>query len=269
MKHSAKLNIIREWKFESDKKHRLAVVIILTAILFEMTGCTGFTSATRPTEYPAPPAAADLKSAEKGWWYARFKISWPENTEPKWHIDTILAHRVVEPVLERYRDMITLWRFHRRAARDNAGHRFSFIFYSTPAIADQVFDSLERNRELKLMRDNDLINDAIYDNTGIIAKPGIGDTSDKNWTENIQKTWPYFIMGASRMWLHMIDGLSSQTAGQMDVMSVEELQQHYRIIHDYINLQWLEQGNHAILHHINALFGYQPVYVYEKRKMNF
>ncbi len=69
------------------------------------------------------------KTGAKGWWYAKFRMDWPKDAEPLWHMDPLLAHRVIAPVLSRYSEEISLWRFHRRAAPDASGHQFSFIFY--------------------------------------------------------------------------------------------------------------------------------------------
>jgi hypothetical protein len=32
---------------------------------------------------------------------------------------------------------------------------------------------------------------------------------------------------------------------------------------------WQEEGRHAFLHHLNALFGYESLVVYEKKLMTF
>ena len=40
-----------------------------------------------------------------------------------------------------------------------------------------------------------------YDDTSQITKPNIGDTSDLNWSSPVKKSWPYFMMGVSQMWL--------------------------------------------------------------------
>lgn len=32
---------------------------------------------------------------------------------------------------------------------------------------------------------------------------------------------------------------------------------------------WQNEGRHAFLHHLNALFGYEPILIIEKRPMRF
>ena len=142
------------------------------------------------------------------WWYARFRLTWPENTEPSWHIDLLIAHKIIAPVLYVHSNDISLWRFHRRAARDDEGHQFSLTFYSSPGTADQIFNALKTDKLLKRLKRSGIILKDIYTDT---AKPSvfrIEDTSDGNWSPEIRKSWPYFIMGVSQMWLSLIIEIS-------------------------------------------------------------
>ena len=207
--------------------------------------------------------------ANHGWWYARFRTNWPEKTEPPWYLDVLLAHKIVSPVLSQYRDTIGLWRFHRRAARDAGGHQFSFIFYSTPDTAQNVYDSIRSDPFLKRLKQAGIIVRFSADNTGKVVRPNIEDTSDKSWSVPIQKSWPYYIMGASQMWLQLISEIVDKKASGKAPASLMEFQDFYRQVNETIESSWQEEGRHAFLHHLNAIFGYEPVIVYEKRLMKF
>lgn len=246
-------------------------IFIWVAILLAICGCAMVQPSSKPKESAVFQASADVHFLQKSWWYARFRIEWPEDAEPFWHTDLMIAHQVVAPVLKQYQDFINLWRFHRRAARDQTGHQFSFIFYAGPEIADQVYNCLELNSVLKLMRETGLIIEVIYNDFDGNTRSEISSTSDPHWSETIRNAWPYFIMGTSNMWLHMIGDISSQMADCLDTdtTTIEKLQMHYQKVNKTINMQWRNQGNHALLHHLNALFGYQPVVVNEKREMIF
>ena len=70
----------------------LTLSLILTAIL--ASTMIQFGCATRG------PGAADTAwlrpkpdDSGYGWWYARFKINWPETSEPNLYLDTLLAHK--------------------------------------------------------------------------------------------------------------------------------------------------------------------------------
>ena len=75
----------------------------------------------------------------------------------------------------------------------------------------------------------------------------------------VQKTWPSFIMGASEMWLGLVDELSEQIPGSVDD------DQHYRDVQTELSSFWREQGQHPFLHHLNALFGYEEMIIINRK----
>ena len=200
-----------------------------------------------------------LEVSEKGWWCATFRINWPENTPPSMYIDVCLAHQVLLPILNDQKDNLILWRFHRRAARDQAGHQLSLIFYASPETANQIFDSLSEDRLLTEMQDTGIIIHISYDDTTTITKPNIEDTSDPNWSPEIQKSWPYFIMGVCQMWLTSIREIAENTPPERNPSSLQEMLTFYQGIDEALRKLWQEEGRHSLLHHLNAIFGYQPV----------
>lgn len=207
---------------------------------------------------------------DKGWWSVRFKINWPEELdEPLWHMDVLLAHRVVSPALNRYRTGITLWRFHRRAARDEAGHRFSFVFYATPRTASKVYAAIRDNALLKALKASGAIDIDRYDDTTSIAKPDQWDTSDKHWSFSVQKSWPFFIMGVSEMWLDLISQKAGRCSKEDEPTDPEQVIAFYKQVNDRVEELWQREGGHALLHHLNAIFGYEPLQVRGKGLMRF
>lgn len=205
----------------------------------------------------------------EGWWYVRYRIKWPEGKEPAWHIDLLLANVLIAPVLDRFSNEINLWRFHRRAARDNEGHQFSFTFYSSAAIAEQIFTFMKADSLItKLKRTGTVIRD-IYDDTRRIAAPYIEDTSDCTWNPLIRKSWPYYIMGVCRMWLSLIGEIAGDTKDQKKSTGVRNLITRYREVDESVKTLWREQGCHSMLHHLNAVFGYEPVIIREAHLRRF
>ena len=193
------------------------------------------------------------------WWKCRFKIVWPENREPDWAVDLLLAHAVISPVLSQYTTAIPYWRFHRRAARDRAGHQFTFLFYSNPEIASAVFAEINKRDVLMDSVNTNIVEKVIMDDPRHPQLPNIGDTSDPHWSSEVQKNWPSYIMGVSSMWLGMIaDHLqNSSTASN----NIGELLEEYRKVDAKITENWRNEGQHAFLHHLNAVFGYQPMLI--------
>ena len=207
---------------------------------------------------------------DNGWWKAAFVFTWPEDEEPLWHLDLLIAHQVIGPVLRHGENQIGLWRFHRRAVRDDAGHRFSFIFYSSASMAQKIFHAIRANSDLQAMKASGRIIADVYDDTSEVKKPGLKDCSDPNWPEAIRKTWPYFINGVSRTWLELVEYLAQENKLEKEGVSpLEQRLSFYRDINGLVETLWLEEGGHAFLHHLNGVFGYSDVIIYEKRSMSF
>ena len=248
---------------------KISYRLVSVALIFSMLAMAGCATAVKrravQTIEPPPTEIA----ASVGWWYARFRIYWPPEEEPFWHTDLLIAHKILAAVLLQYKDRIRLWRFHRRAARDEAGHQFSFIFYASAETAYQVFDMLRSNALLTEMTYSGRIIAEVYDNPDRIAKPGIKDTSDPSWPSSVQKSWPYFIMGASQMWLNLITETIAEIPGAKTPLSLDEYEEFYKEVNDTITSVWETNGRHAYLHHLNALFEYKPVIFYEKRMLKF
>jgi hypothetical protein len=229
-------------------------LLVIFAVLLGVAGCASLKS----TNATAPEAAATatVKPAEgTGWWYARFFIARPAGEAPRWYIGTLIGGEVVAPVFDRHFQDIQIWRVHRRAGNDAYGHVFSFIFYSTGAGAQRIYADLEKSPVLQTLRQEGKVTKVQFDDTSRITRPRIEDTSDRNWPLSVQQTWPALAMGASRMWLDLVGEIADKHAGEQD------LEQRYVEVQQEITDIWAHEGQHAVLHHIGAIFAYQPVLI--------
>jgi hypothetical protein len=248
----------------NDMRNMLIAVFIT---MLMVTGCTSFGQVKTKTLQPLTPEI--LSSGQTGWWSASFLIKWPPDTKTSWHIDLLVAHQIILPVLEQHKTDIALWRFHRRAARDDSGHRFSFIFYASQSSAHAIFEKLMNDTLLNQLKFSGLILEDRYDDPNYVLKPNIEDTSDSNWSQIVQKNWPYYIMGVSQMWLNMIAGVAAQLPDLNQYSSITEIEGFYREVNTRLIEIWQKEGQHAYLHHLNALFGYKPLIYYDKRYLKF
>jgi hypothetical protein len=201
------------------------ISVLLILLMMVIAGCATTGPTTSPETIAPPPQEI---ASSSGWWFAKFRMHWPAEEQAKWHLDLLIAHKIVAPAPAQYNDEIRLWRFHRRAVRDGAGHPFSFIFYASAETAYQVFNMLRSNELLSEMNFAGMIIKDRYDNTDRISRPRIEDTRDASWPLSIQKNWPYFIMGASRMWLNLI---SETIAGMQNLdssLSLQENEEQYK-----------------------------------------
>lgn len=234
----------------------LKKVLFLILPILILSACTA--SKHPETCIAAPSVIGDAKAT--GWYRIGFEITWPENQEPSWYMDALLADRVVAPVIKQYRGNIRLWRFHRRANRDAAGHRFSFIFYSSGITSAQIIAAVKNQPSLqKLLTEKKLVR-VDYADPQINDKPHIEDTSDPSWPLMVQKTWPSFIMGASEMWL----GLVRELAAEDQKHEPKDDETLYREVQKQLNVFWREHGQHPLLHHLNALFGYEEMIIIDR-----
>ena len=249
------------WKLS----YRLVSFVIIFSML-AIAGCATTAKRQGPDTIKPPPAEI---ASSTGWWFARFRMHWPAEEEPLWHTDLLIAHKILARVISQHEDRLSLWRFHRRATRDSAGHQFSFIFFTNAETAYRVFDTLRSDALLAVMVSSGKVIKAVYDNTDRITKFRIEDTSDPNWPALIQKSWPYYIEGVSQTWLNLIAETVADMQDSDSPLSLDENEALYKEVDATIISLWEKNGRHAYLHHLNALFGYQPLVFTEKRMLSF
>ncbi len=241
------------------------VALAFILLIMVTAGCTTTASVKIPEPIEPPPEIASTE----GWWFARFPLQWPEEEPVNWHWDLLITHKIIAPAMEQSKGSIRFWRFHRRAARDSAGHQFSFIFYTSAETAHRIFEMLRSNALLAEMKLAEVIITDPSDHPDKTGKPRISDTSDPNWPAALQKGWPYYIMGASQMWLSLITETVAEMPQANTALSLDENEQLYKEVNKIIKSLWEINGRHAFLHHLNALFEYKPIIFYEKLMLTF
>jgi hypothetical protein len=189
--------------------------------------------------------------------------------EPRWATDLILADRVVAPVLVAHRAEIGLWRVHRRAGADATGHQFSFLFYAAPEVAERVFADLRSSCTLQALARAGVVRGQEYSDTARLERPGIADTSDRSWSPAVQVNWPFYIMGVSDLWLGLVTAHAAAGDPPRPCAPVRALQAHYERVNGTLDALWRQEGGHAFLHHLSAVFAYRPVAIHETRLMTF
>lgn len=236
-----------------NRLHKLSVAVVMTLGLW---GCA--------TPVPVEDDSAVTEQIEvetgalpngEGWWYARFHIDWPEGEAIRWYMGTLIGGEVIAPIFDDYYRDVYVWRIHRRASRDGHGHVFSFIFYSTPQGAQRIYNAIEDHALVQSLLESGQLTQVAVDDVTRITRPNIEDTSDDHWPESVQKTWPAMIMGTSRMWLDLVSELAAEESAH------DRLEAKYRKVQESVTAVWREQGQHAILHHINAVYAYQPLLI--------
>jgi len=246
---------------------RKNIYLFAALIPFLISGCASW-SAGRAPDFSNSEETVTTPP-QSGWWYARFQMEWPENEDPMWQTDLFLAHKVLSPMIAQHQETIGLWRFHRRALRDQAGHQFTFIFYASPQVASQVFNQVNADPFLEEMKAGGILAQAHFDDTNFVARPRLEDTSDRRWSLPVQRSWPYYIMGVSEMWLHMIQETVELNPSEVKPQSLQDYLAFYKKVEESITEAWKREGRHAYLHHLNAMFGYEPLRGSDGSEMKF
>jgi hypothetical protein len=217
---------------------------------FALAGCAGI----------APQAeSGPVESGVMAWQRVRFRLHWDRASAPRWHADALLAHRVVGPVMDRERATLRLWRFHRRAADDAAGHAFSTLTYAAPATNARICLSFQSDPLVTQMIRSGLLDRVECEGFGAEKGQMVEATSDPRWSPELQRSWPYFIMGASEAWLRLIDEHARRTLRAGEPVQLGQALDLYEGIDRAVTRTWQQEGRHAFLHHLNALFGYAPI----------
>lgn len=192
------------------------------------------------------------------WWQLRFRLSWPKGEEVEFSRHLLIAEQLLHPVILEYEARLALWRFHRRAARDDAGHQFSLIFFSNQESAQQIYQSVTQQPLSLWLEQQGMIEKIQFSNRSKGELGALEQTSDSAWPMEIQRSWPYFIMGVSQTWLMLLQQISAEQFPEQ-ALDYPALLTHYRSVDQALTLQWQEFGQHAYLHHLNAVFGYEPL----------
>lgn len=240
--------MLRNCLFYSLRLSVSAILIVSTAI--SISACTVFPdNVDTKDRYQVPPELA----TGDGWWHARFRIAWPEQQKPDWSMGALIAGEIISPVLTEFRNDIEYWRVHRRAVRDGHDHVFTFVFYSSAKTASLIYEHIDNNHGYKQLLSKQYIIWTGFDDTTTILLPEVSATSDSNWPVEIQQTWPSFIMGASQMWLDLVTEYAAQLEDNIEPI------ERYQKVQNRLTEVWQAEGRHALLHHLNALYAYQPI----------
>ena len=213
----------------------------------------------RPTTQPAPIGDPYAGDASRAWSSAAFEFEWPAGKAPDFHLDLLVSHEIVAPAVAAHRTDIALWRVHRRAARDAAGHRLTLHLYSQPGVGDAVLDAVVGHPLVQRLSDHGVLVGVRPTRAANSGRPDRAGTSDANWSPALQRAWPNFIMGVSETWVALIDEhLPDPAVGVVDETTEAKIER-YRRAAERITELWRDEGGHAFFHHLSALFGYKPV----------
>jgi hypothetical protein len=233
--------------------------ISVALVLGVLQGCSQFAPSSGAASWGQVPVGQE--EAGRHWYAACFRMPWNGDGRPEWAVDALIARELVLPLLEQHGENIALWRFHRRAGMDSAGHQLTFLMYTHKPVADAVRSQIEENALVASLQRAGYLKGVVSTCRGREPSPAVAAHSDPGWHPQIQKTWPYYIMGVSASWLALVDGVSAEIGDTSEPKSVTELLEHYQAVHKEVTEIWRGQGQHAYIHHLSAVFAYEPLFI--------
>jgi len=240
--------------------HWVSVVFLIVTLSTGLTGCESAAPIRQSPEITtvAPP----VEDALPQWTALRFRLARRSEDQVDSYLDALIADRILAREISREQNRLALWRFHRRWPKDATGHQFSLLFFAPAAATRHLVEQVQAHPLLeKLRNDGHLIELRVESPiNGSASDPA--DTSDPSWPPAVRREWPKFIMGASRMWLGLVQ---SEAAKHPKV----GLHQRYQAAEKALDRLWFKQANHALFHHLSALFGYKPVRIIRRDVMTF
>ena len=198
----------------------------------------------------------------------------------------LLANEIIFPLILS-EPSIFLWRFHRIfvAKNEHNGkytniHQFKFKFYIQPHSGGG--DKKEPSGQViidKMLKENEgLIGELkkgkvlkVVEAANVFSSSRIGSDCDINWHYAMKEAWPYYIHGASRVWMELVKFFYQKVINEDYIddplsLSLGQKLNLYEKVSKAIAALWVDQANHAMFHHINCLFGSLPIWVKWKRE---
>jgi hypothetical protein len=234
----------------------MSTVLAASLVMLAATACSSMRGSGKP---PSAGFAIPVTAATAYWWAYRFQIDWPADEPADMAVDLLLAHAVVKPALAQFAPRLSYWRFHRRATRDQTGHQFSFLFYGDRPTAEALYAALDASPVLTRVQEQGLVTRIVKNDLHNPLRPGIADTSDPHWSPMLQRQWPAYIMGVSLMWLGLIEEAVAELPAAL--REGDDRLAAYRQAEARVSRLWYEEGQHAFLHHLSAVFGYRELLV--------
>lgn len=192
------------------------------------------------------------------WYGFNFRITRPENEKPRTWIDIFIIDKIIREVICKKKVDIQLWRIHRRWKNDGSGHEFTLDCFTKEQTANSIEKLIRESEPFKILQENSLLADDLNKvPNGKNVHDIADDESTRGWPLELKKAWPYYINGCCRMLLYLIEYLSKDK--QIDGKNISKIENCYTKINNELTSIWQNNGSHAFFHHINAIFGYEPV----------
>lgn len=190
------------------------------------------------------------------WYSFSFNISWDRNQEPKTWIDIFIIDTIVREVISQKKSEIVFWRMHRRWFVDEHGHELTFDCFTNEEASNEIERLIKDSDAFKVLQKNKLLVEVLERIPGGAEIHGL--TDKESWPECLKKSWTYYINGCCEMFLRLIENIKGGESVPTDIQNAEQF--YIKVNNELIRI-WQSFGCNAFFHHLNAIFGYQPLLI--------
>jgi hypothetical protein len=202
-------------------------------------------------------------SSQSQWFDFYFHVdNHPSRQTGVWRtwVDIFLLDALVRKAIA---DTNSIWIIHRRFRADHAGHEFKFSAYTTLAERDVIENAIRAHPAFQNFIDRiSQFNDASKRFYSRSADMELHSRGEGHWPQELAGPWLDFMRTSSKMLLDLTGNIiavrmQSKRPPQWD--DVDMLESYYTEIDREVASIWHRLGWPAYLHHLNMVFGYEPV----------
>lgn len=189
------------------------------------------------------------------WYRINLKLKCKDISNPEFFVALAILDLLFVPAVKTFRKDLECWRFHWSSTNED-GHRLKLFFKTSHQKADEIIKFINSLDFCAFAKKEYLETQEIkYEVFGQANNTKIEVISDEGWPEEIQKSWPYFIMGASDMVIALIEEVKKKQKDELNQDDKTKLEEYYKKVEVDIALVWKGYGNHAFFHHLALLLG--------------
>ena len=196
------------------------------------------------------------------WHLINLKLKCEDISKPDFFVALIILDLLFAPAVKKFRKDFECWRFHWSSTNED-GHRLKLFFKTSSQKAEDITQLINSLDFCAFAKKEYLETQEIKQELFPPDKPDISSKietiSEENWPEEIKKSWPYYIMGASDMVITLIEEVKKKQADELDKNDKTKLEEYYKKVEVNMALAWKRYGNHAFFHHLALVLGNKEI----------
>lgn len=179
-------------------------------------------------------------------------------------LHSLIANEILGPIIERLEEDIVVYRFHRTFNQAEKSHPFRLKLYGPLSLGSAVGEYIQRHglyQEVKALGLLELMENEDIACQAVNGETQMKDDNDSSWPDEIKEVWPCYIHGVSRAWLGLVRLFADKEKEKVPHVTFKQKIDLYTKVNGLVAERWISCGCPAMLHHLNAVFGYKHIQV--------